>query len=62
MNAFQLILKEIDERRDMLAKALMQGAAKDYAEYRGMCGEIKGLSEAHNFIAEIVKKLEQDDD
>ena len=62
MNAFQLILKEIEERRDMLAKALMQGSAKDYAEYRAMCGEIKGLLEAHSFITEIVKKLEQDDD
>ena len=60
--AFDVVLKDIDERRDMLAKALMEGAAKDYSEYRSMCGEIRGLSVAHNFITDLVRKLETYDE
>ena len=62
MNAFQLILKEIEERRDMLAKALMQGSAKDYAEYRAMCGEIQGLSHVHFYVTDLVRRMENDDE
>lgn len=60
--AFDVVLKDIDERRDMLAKALMEGAAKDYSEYRSMCGEIRGLSVAHNFITDLVRKMETYDE
>ena len=60
--AFDVVLKDIDERRDMLAKALMEGSAKDYSEYRSMCGEIRGLSVAHNFITDLVRKLETYDE
>lgn len=56
--AFDVVLKDIDERRDMLAKALMEGSAKDYSEYRSMCGEIRGLSVAHSFITDLVRKME----
>ena len=60
--AFDVVLKDIDERRDMLAKALMEGSAKDYSEYRSMCGEIRGLSVAHNFITDLVRKMETYDE
>lgn len=56
--AFDVVLKDIDERRDMLAKALMEGSAKDYSEYRSLCGEIRGLSIAYSFITDLVRKME----
>lgn len=59
---FHLILKDIDERRLYIAKALYEGAAKDYSEYRGMCGEIRGLSLAHETVEALLRKLEKDDD
>lgn len=59
---FQLILKDIDERRLYIAKALYEGAAKDYSEYRGMCGEIRGLSLAYEMTEALLRKLEKDDD
>jgi hypothetical protein len=59
---FQLILKDIDERRLYIAKALYEGAAKDYSEYRGMCGEIRGLSLAYETVEALLRKLEKDDD
>lgn len=60
--AFDVVLKDIDERRDMLAKALMEGSAKDYSEYRSLCGEIRGLSVAHSFITDLVRKMETYDE
>ena len=45
--AFTVVLKEIEERREMIGRALIEGSAKDYAEYKSLCGEIRGLSQAH---------------
>jgi hypothetical protein len=58
---FDRVLKEIEERRDVLAQTVVSGAAKDFDEYRGMCGEIRGLSFAYNNIIDLQKKLEQED-
>ena len=60
--AFDVVIKELDERRDGIAQALMSGSAKDYSEYRSMCGEIRGLSVAHNFITDLVRKMETYDE
>ena len=59
---FDLIIKELEERREYIAKAMIEGAAKDYSEYRGMCGEIRGLSLAHQTVTDLVRKMEQNDD
>ena len=60
--AFNVVIKEIEERRESIAQALISGSAKDYAEYRDLCGEIRGLSRAHAFITDLVNRMEQDDD
>lgn len=59
---FEIILKDIEERREYVAKAMIEGSAKDYSEYRSMCGEIRGLSLAHQAITDLVHKLETEDD
>jgi hypothetical protein len=59
---FQIILKEIEERREYVAKALIEGSAKEYSEYRSMCGEIRGLSLAHQTVTDLVRKLEKEED
>jgi hypothetical protein len=59
---FEIILKEIEERREYVAKALIEGSAKEYSEYRSMCGEIRGLSLAHQTVTDLLRKLEKDDD
>jgi len=58
---FDRILREIEDRRDVLAQTVVSGAAKDFDEYRAMCGEIRGLSFAHNQIIDLQRKLEQED-
>jgi hypothetical protein len=59
---FEIILKEIEERREYIAKALIEGSAKEYSEYRSMCGEIKGLSIAHQTITDLADKIHRDDE
>lgn len=60
--AFSVVLNEVEERRESIARALVDGAARDYAEYRSMCGEIRGLSTIHVFITDLVRKMERDED
>lgn len=60
--AFSVVIKELEERRDAIAQALISGAAKDFPEYKSMCGEIRGLSVAHSFISDLVRRLERDDE
>lgn len=60
--AFSVVIKDIEEARESIARALLDGAAKDYAEYKALCGEIRGLSTAHMFIQDLVRKMESDDD
>ncbi len=59
---FSVVLKEIEERRESIAQALISGSAKDYSEYKFMTGEIQGLSRAHAFITDLVRKMENDDE
>ena len=59
--AFDVVLKEIEERRDDIAQALISGAAKEFADYRELCGEIRGLSRTHSFIKDLLRKMENDE-
>ena len=60
--ALDVVIKEIEERRESIAQALISGSAKDYSEYKFMTGEIQGLSRAHAFITDLVRKMERDED
>lgn len=57
-----VIQREIQERKASLEKALIDGAAKDYADYRAMCGEIRGLNHAHVYVNDLVQRLERGED
>lgn len=61
-NALDAVIKEIEDRRDAVAHALIDGSAADYSEYKSMCGEIRGLSLAHSYVTDLVRKLERDDE
>jgi hypothetical protein len=60
--AFSVVIKELEERRESIASALISGAAKDFADYKDLCGEIRGLSRAHAFVTDLVRKMENDDE
>ena len=60
--AFEYLAKEIDKLRNDQAVFLVGGGAKDFAEYRHVCGVIRGLNLAENIINELVQKMEKSDD
>jgi hypothetical protein len=60
--ALELIKDKINEKQAFIAKAVSEGIAKDYTEYRAMCGEIRGLSIAEGFILDLADQMERHDD
>ena len=60
--SFEVLLKQFRDKRMQLIDALSSGAAKDYAEYRAICGEIRGLSFAEVYVQDLAKNLEQSDE
>jgi len=56
------LLAEFQEAIDSNANALHQGAAKDFAEYKHLCGAIQGLSRAQSIVKALADKLENFDE
>lgn len=61
MRELQSLINELEQRRNAITDALVAGAAKDIAEYRFMCGEIRGLSYAYTNLNDLVRKIEDDE-
>ena len=61
-NAFTYILREIDKLRGDQSVFLNGGGAKDFAEYRHVCGVIRGLTHAEQLVKDLVQKMEYSDD
>jgi hypothetical protein len=61
-NTLEVLLAQYKEKRLQLTDAIADGAAKDYAEYRAMCGEIRGLLTAERHINDLAKYMEQSDE
>jgi hypothetical protein len=58
----EVLLKQVREKRDQVVEAVANNAAKDYAEYQKLCGEIRGLSLTEGFILDLAKNMEYSDD
>ena len=58
----EVILKELRARRVQLSEAAASGAAKNYDDYRYMCGEIRGLTNVEMYLLDLAKNLEHFDD
>lgn len=60
--ALAIVRDKINEKQAQLAHAVSEGTAKDYTEYRAMCGEIRGLSIAEGFILDLADQMERHED
>lgn len=58
----EVVLKELRTRRAQLAEAAAAGAAKNYEDYKYMCGEIRGLTNVEIYLVDLAKNLEHFDD
>lgn len=57
-----LLQRKLKEHEDSFSQALVGGAVADYAAYRELCGVIRGLQTAQREIADLVRKLKDDDE
>jgi hypothetical protein len=56
------LAKEIARERASQADFLATGRAENHAEYRHVCGVIRGLNTAEQLINDLVQRLENNDD
>jgi len=56
-----LLKQRLEDQKASHVEALAGGAANDYASYRELCGVIRGLQTAQFEIADLVRKLKDDD-
>jgi hypothetical protein len=56
------VIKELKDRKNSLLIAIADGAAKDYAEYKNIAGEIRGLSFAVALLEDLVRQMESSDE
>lgn len=62
MNALEVLVKNLDERAEYLEEAVASGRCTSFEEYKGTCGEIKGLLVARGMILDLKQTMEQSDD
>jgi hypothetical protein len=56
------LISEFDKLRTEQSVFLATGRAADYAEYRHLCGVIRGLTHAESIVKDLVQRLENEDE
>ena len=59
---YDVLVEKITAHIAAVADSLASGAAKDYAEYRDLCGLIRGLETAKREILDLSRNYMEDDD
>jgi len=62
MDALTAITVELDEKVKQLKDHLAAGRATTLEEYKQLCGEIKGLLFARQYVIDLKRNLENSDD
>lgn len=62
LTVFDVLNKEADEKVDQLKEFLASGGAKSFEEYKGICGEIKGLLTMKQRVKDLQHTMEQSDE
>lgn len=57
-----LLHKKLEDERKRIVENLGDGVAKDYADYKHLCGVIRGLLTAQSEINDLLRKLKDDDE
>lgn len=56
------LIGEIQTQKNDKSMFIADGRAADYAEYRHVCGQIRGLALAEQICKDLVQRLERDDE
>lgn len=60
--AFSVVNTEIDQKVEQIREFLAGGSARSIEEYRGLCGQIKGLLTARSYIQDLTNHMESSDE
>jgi hypothetical protein len=58
----QHLIGKLDDSILQLQVSMADGLARDYADYKKMCGEVKGLLTARSYILDLQERLINNDD
>ena len=58
----ELLQQKLEERKKYIVESLGTGVAKDYAEYRDLCGVIRGLTTAIREIEDLSRNYMDGED
>jgi hypothetical protein len=62
MDAFEVLIKQADEKIEQLKDYMADGKAESYEEYKKLCGEIRGLLIMRGYTLDLKQRLETSDD
>lgn len=59
---FDVLIDKLAAHRNAVADSLVSGSSKDYAEYRELCGLIRGLETAQREVQDLAQNYLDDKD
>lgn len=62
MTALELLVKQLDEKASYIKEGLGLGRVSNFDEYKGLCGEIKGLLVAKGYVLDLMQNMEETDE
>ena len=62
MDAFEVLVKQIDEKVGQLRDFMADGKAESFEDYKRLCGEVRGLLTARGYALDLKRKLEKLDE
>ena len=62
MDAFDVLVEQLDEKVAQLKDYLADGKAESFEEYKKLCGEIRGLLIARGYILDLKQTMENSDE
>ena len=62
MDAFEVLVKQLDEKVQQLSEYIGEGKAETFEEYKKLCGEIRGLLIARGYTLDLKQRMEHSDE
>ena len=60
--ALEVLVEQLDEKIQQLQEHTASGRAATFEEYKGTCGEIRGLLTARGYVLDLKQRMENSDD
>jgi hypothetical protein len=60
--AFDVLIEQLDDKIQQLQEYTASGRAVTFEEYKGTCGEIRGLLTARGYVLDLKQRMENSDD